>query len=808
MWRNYVITAWRNMWKYRFYTLINIFGLALGIAACLVIALFVHDEMSYDAYNTKSDRIYRVLWKTAWNEGQLYTANILAPTFRREAPEVETAVRFSPPSAAWIVAVSGNAPDSPKDKRFLEKRFYLADSTLFDVFTLPFVEGSPKGALNRPFTVVLTESMAKKYFGAVSPIGKMLTVNNLRQYEITGVIKDMPQNSHFHADFFGSFTSHKIYHDSTYTVKEFWSEANYFTYFLLREGVSIDGLSRRVPDVLRRQSDESLRTATFNLQKTSFIFEPLRDIHLRSPRSIRGEYKGDILSVLIFSSIAVLILAIACFNYMNLTTARSVRRSREIGVRKSVGATFGNLAAQFYTESAIITSIAFVLALFVLEMLLPRANTLLGKDLNILTMANPIAFGIIALAWLFTILLAGSYPAIFLSSIRPTDVLANARKARVGAAFVRRILVVLQFSISVFLLIAAFVVRDQLAFINNRNIGFDKQHVLVLPIGDRTTRQKLDVLKAELMQTAGVKDLSASSETPSSVQAGYSFSTPTKRDVNFVMTAISTDEAFTRLLNIGLRTGTSLPRRSEQDSTTTYFVMNESAIKKIGWTVEEALQKEIDMNGRKGRIYGVMHDFHFGSLHKEITPLILFSQPNKDFMNLLIKTDGTNLAATLGAIKTVWNRVVPHRPFDIRFLDTEIDALYRAEQRMGTLFTIATAMALVVACLGLVGLVAFAAEARAKEIGVRKVLGASSQQIVMLLAQDFLRLVVVAFVVAAPLAWYAAKRWLESFAYRTELHWWLFGLAGLMTAAFALLTVAAQAYQAATVNPVETLRSE
>ena len=808
MWRNYFITAWRNMWKYRFYTLINIFGLALGIAACLVIALFVHDEMSYDAYNTKADRIYRVLWKTPWNEGQLYTPNILATTFRREAPEVETAVRFSTSGAAWIVAVSGNAPGSPKDKRFLEKGFYLADSTLFDVFTLPFIEGSPKGALNRPFTVVLTESMAKKYFGTVSPIGKMLTVNNRRQYEITGVIKDMPRNSHFHADFFGSFTSHRMYVDSSYTVREYWSDSNFFTYFLLREGVNIDALLRRVPEVLRRQSDESLRSASFNLQATSFIFEPLRDIHLRSPRSMQGEYKGDIFYVYIFSSIALLILAIACFNYMNLTTARSVRRSREVGVRKSVGATFANLAAQFYTESALVTSISFVLAFFVVELLLPRANTLLGKELNILTIANPIALGIIILVWLLTILLAGSYPAFFLSTIRPTDVLANARKARGGAAFVRRILVVVQFSISVFLLIAAFVVRDQLAFINNRNIGFDKQHVVVLPINDRTTLQKLDVLKAELTQTAGVKDLSATSEIPSSIQAGYSFTTPTKHGVSFVMTALSTDEAFIRLLNIGLRSGTSLPRRSEQDSTTTFFMMNEAAIKKIGWTAEEALQKEIDMSGRKGRIYGVMHDFHFGSLHSEITPLILFSQPNKDVSHLMVKTDGTNLTATLGTIKNVWNRVVPHRPFDVRFLDDEIDALYRAEQRMGTLFTIATAMALVVACLGLLGLVAFAAEARAKEIGVRKVLGASSQQIVMLLAQDFLRLVGIAFVVAAPLAWYAAKRWLESFAYRTEIHWWLFGLAGLLTAVFALLTVAMQAYQAATVNPVETLRSE
>ncbi len=801
MWHNYVVTAWRNMWKFRFYTLINILGLALGIAACLVIALFVQDEWSYDSYNTKQDRMYRVLWKTAWNEGQLYTPNILAPTFRREAPEIEAAVRLAPPFGTWIVAVSGNAPGSSEDKRFLEKGFYLADSTLFDVFTLPFIEGSPKGALNRPFTVVLTESMARKYFGSGSPIGKILTVNNLTQYEITGVIKDMPHNSHFHADFLGSFTSHRMYSDSAYKGREFWGESNFFTYFLLREDASIDALKQRVPEIMLRQSNE-------DVHKTSFVFEPLRGIHLRSPRSIKGEYKGDILSVLIFSSIAVLILAVACFNYMNLATARSVRRSREIGVRKSIGATFGNLAAQFYIESALITSIAFVLALFVLELLLPRANTLLGKDLSILTIANPIALGIIALAWLLTILLAGSYPAIFLSSIRPTDVLANARKARGGAAFVRRILVVLQFSISVFLLIAAFVVRDQLTFINNQNIGFDKQHVLVLPIGDRTTRQKLDVLKAELMQVPGVKDLSAASEVPGSVQAGYSITTPTKQNVDFVMTAISTDEAFMRLLNIGLRSGTQLPRRSEQDSTTVFFVLNEAATKKIGWTTEEALQKELDMNGRKGRVYGVMHDIHIGSLHTTIEPLILFSQPSRDALQLMVKIDGTNLTATLGAIKTVWNRVVPHRPFDVRFLDDEIDALYRAEQRIGTLFTIATAMALIVACLGLVGLVAFAAEARAKEIGVRKVLGASSQSIVMLLAQDFLRLVAIAFVIAVPVAWYAAQRWLESFAYRTEIHLWLFGLAGLLTAVFALVTVATQAYQAATVNPVETLRSE
>ncbi len=801
MWRNYMITAWRNMKKFRFYTLINIVGLALGIASCLVIALFVQDELSYDRHNAKADRIYRVLWKTSWNEGQLYTPNILAPTFRREAPEVETAARLAPPFGSMIVAVSGNAPGSSEDKRFLETRFYLADSTLFDVFTMPFVLGTAQGALNRPFTVVLTESMAKKYFGTANPIGKLLTVNNARQYEITGVIRDLPQNAHFHADFFGSFTSHRTYSDSSYTVHEFWGESNFFTYFLLRESVSVNALAQRVAAIMRNQSDADART-------TSFVFEPLSDIHLHSQRSIRGEYKGDILTVYIFSSIAALILVIACFNYMNLATARSVRRSKEIGVRKSIGATSGSLAAQFYVESALVTSAAFFLALLGVELLLPKASSLLGKDLNRALLLNPIALGVIMGAWMLTILLAGSYPALFLSSIRPTDVLASSRKARGGAAFVRRVLVVVQFAISVFLLIAAFVVRDQLAYINTRNIGFDKQHVLILPIGDRTTRQNLGVLKGELLQATGVKDLAAASEVPGKVEAGYSLTTPTKQGIDFIMTAISTDEAFMRLLNIALRAGTSLPRRSEQDSTTNYFVLNESAVKKIGWTAEEALQKELNLNGRKGRVYGVMQDIHIGSLHQNIDPLILFSQPNRDALLLMVKIDGANVAASISAIKTVWNRVVPHRPFDVRFLDDDIDALYRSEQRMGALFTLATGMAMAVACLGLLGLVAFAAEARAKEIGVRKVLGASAQSIVFLLAQDFLRLVGIAFVIAAPIAWYVAKRWLESFAYRTEIHYWLFGLAGVLTAVFAFITVAAQAYQAASVNPVETLRSE
>jgi putative ABC transport system permease protein len=789
------------MKKFRFYTFINIIGLALGIASCLVIALFVQDEVSYDSHNTKQDRIYRVLWKTAWNEGQLYTPNILASTFRRAAPEVETAVRLAPPFGSLIIAVGGHAPGSSDDRRFLESRFYFADSTLFDIFTLPFVEGKPDGALNRPFTIVLTETMAKKYFGAASPIGKTLTVNNFRQYEITGVVKDMPKNSHFHADFFASLTSHRMFSDSAYKGREFWGESNFFTYFLLREGARIDELSRRVPELMRRESDESVRA-------TSFVFESLRDIHLRSPRSITGEYKGDIFYVYIFSCLAVLILAIACFNYMNLATARSVRRSKEVGVRKSIGATFANLAAQFYVESALITSIAFLLALLMLEILLPRANVLLGKELSIISIAHPAALGIITAAWMITIVLAGSYPALFLSSIRPTDVLSSVRKARGGAALVRRVLVVVQFAVSVFLLIAAFVVRDQLEFINNRNIGFDKQHVLVLPIGDRTTRSILDVLKSELRQVLGVKDLSAASEVPGNVQAGYILTTPTKHTLDFVMTAISTDEAFMRLLNIGLLAGTALPRRNEQDSTTSYFVLNEVAVKKIGWTPEEALQKELDMNGRKGRVQGVMRDVHIGSLHTGIEPLIIFSQPDKDMMLLMVKIDGANLAGTINAIKSVWNRVVPHRPFDVRFLDDDIDALYRAEQRMGTLFTIATGMALVVACLGLLGLVAFAAEARAKEIGVRKVLGATPQSIVMLLAQDFLRLVAIAFVIAAPVSWYAAHRWLESFAYRTDIHVWLFALAGALTALVAFVTVAAQAYQAASVNPVETLRSE
>jgi putative ABC transport system permease protein len=801
MWKNYLLTAWRNMKKYRFYTFINIIGLALGIASCLVIALFVQDELSYDRYNAKADRIYRILWKTNWNEGQLYTPNILAPTLRRESQEIEATVRLHPPFGTSIIAVSGRAPGSSNDRRFLEKRFYLADSTMFDVFFIPFIAGNAKSALSRPFTVVLTESMAKKYFGTENPVGKSITINDRWEYEITGVVRDMPKNSHFHADFFGSLTSHVSYWSSYYKVPEIWGESNFFTYILLREGASIEGVKRRIPDMMKRQSDSRVHTS-------SFVFEPLADIHLRSTRSIEGEYKGDIFYVYIFSCMAMLVLVIACFNYMNLATARAMRRSREVGVRKSVGATFRHLVTQFYIESALVTTVAFLVALFVIELLLPYATALLGKDLSVQDVMNPTTLGVLAVAWILTIIVAGSYPAIFLSGIQPSEVLATARKARGGAAFIRRVLVVAQFAVTVFLLIAAFIIQDQLRYIGVHNMGFTKEHTLILPIGDRTTLRNLSTLKAEFTQVMGVKDMSAASEVPGNVQGGYSFTTPTKPNQEFVMTAISTDEAFTRLLQIKMLAGTPLPARNEQDSTTAYFVVNAAGVRSVGWTIEEALQKEINLNSRKGRIVGVMDDIHIGSLHRTIEPLILFSDHRKNLDVLLVKIEGATVQGTINGIKGVWSRVVPHRPFEVQFLDAEIDALYRSEQRMGTLFTIATGMALVVACLGLLGLVAFAAEARAKEIGVRKVLGASAQSIVMLLAQDFLRLVAIAFVIAVPVSWYAAHRWLESFAYRTDIHLWLFALAGALTALVAFVTVALQAYQAASANPVETLRSE
>lgn len=789
------------MKKYRFYTFINIIGLALGIASCLVIALFVQDELSYDRYNAKADRIYRILWKTNWNEGQLYTPNILAPTLRRESQEIEATVRLHPPFGTSIIAVSGRAPGSSNDRRFLEKRFYLADSTMFDVFSIPFIAGNAKSALSRPFTVVLTESMAKKYFGTENPVGKSITINDRWEYEITGVVRDMPKNSHFHADFFGSLTSHVSYWSSYYKVPEIWGESNFFTYILLREGASIEGVKRRIPDMMKRQSDSRVHTS-------SFVFEPLADIHLRSTRSIEGEYKGDIFYVYIFSCMAILVLVIACFNYMNLATARAMRRSREVGVRKSVGATFRHLVTQFYIESALVTTVAFLVALFVIELLLPYATAHLGKDLSVQDVMNPTTLGVLAVAWILTIILAGSYPALFLSGIQPSEVLATARKGRGGAAFIRRVLVVAQFAVTVFLLIAAFIIQDQLRYIGAHNMGFTKDHTLILPIGDRTTLRNLSTLKAEFTQVMGVKDMSAASEVPGNVQGGYSFTTPTKPNQEFVMTAISTDEAFTRLLQIKLLAGTPLPARNEQDSTTAYFVVNAAGVRSVGWTIEEALQKEINLNSRKGRIVGVMDDIHIGSLHRTIEPLILFSDHRKNLDVLLVKIEGATVQGTINGIKGVWSRVVPHRPFEVQFLDAEIDALYRSEQRMGTLFTIATGMALVVACLGLLGLVAFAAEARAKEIGVRKVLGASAQSIVMLLAQDFLRLVAIAFVIAVPVSWYAAHRWLESFAYRTDIHLWLFALAGALTALVAFVTVALQAYQAASANPVETLRSE
>ena len=797
---SYFRTTLRNLWWNRGYTATNIVGLALGIAVCLIIVLYVQMEMSVDRFNERGDRIYRVIYDPAWSGGErspsIFTPTVIAPLLRREIPEVESAVRFFDSFGSVLV--------SSGDRVFEEDRFFYADSTLFSIFSFPLIHGDPSSALKRPYTVVLSKSMALKYFGTESVVGRTITLNNRQPFEITGVMSDLPGTSQIQFDFVASFVSL-----SRWASREVWDEANFYTYVLLHKGTPLQSVEQKVENTLKRAIRASGPFATFD---AGVLLEPLFDVYLHSPYTVRNQPDGSWATVLILCAIAALILITACINYMNLSTARSQRRAREVGIRKTVGARTGQIAVQFFIESGLITLAAVLVAMVVAEVTLPWVNELLGKHLELNYLRNPLLLVPLVVVWLVVTLVSGSYPAVFMAFVKPATILKPLNRAPGAAGAMRRLLVVLQFAISFILVSGTIVLFNQLHYIRAKELGFDKEQLLVFRISDASTVQKLSTIHSELSRMTGVVGATTTAMPPVNVTSGYSiWREGTAEGQAPLVNAFAADHRFIKTLGIPLLAGSALPEVHPQDSSW-YFVLNESAARELGWTPDEAVGQPVTLSGRKGIVAGVMKDFHYKSLHEHIGPLVIFNSNTagytQDVGYLMVRIAPGRLRSSLASLQAMWKELVPHRPFQFTFLDADIDAVYRSEERVGWLLGVFTGLAIFIACLGLFALAAFMAEQRTNEIGIRKVLGASVSAIIRLLSKDFLKLITIGLLVGGPIAYYVSLQWLRNFAYRIELSWVYFFVSALLTLAVALATISYQATRAALANPVRSLKYE
>jgi len=800
MFGNYLKVAVRNIIRHKGYSLINVAGLAVGMTCCILILLWVQDELSYDRYNQNADRIYRLCIDA--NLGSQLRAPVsmapAAPAMINEFPEVVNAARIVRPGGASV---------KYEDRTFQEENVGYADNSLFDIFTLPLLSGDPKTALTTPYSVVISEEMAKKYFGDQPPLGKVLRFDDESDFTVTGVMKDIPPNSHFHYNMLRSFET--LYRENP-ELMERWVTARFYTYLLLDKNSDPAELEQKFPAFVNRHMGEALSAMGGTLK---LFLQPLTKIHLYSDFERDPFAIGDITYVYLFSAIALFVLLVACFNFVNLSTARSATRAREVGMRKTLGAGRGKLIAQFLGESLIYSFASVTLACILLEAALPLFDSLAQRQLSLNYFQKPwLIPGLAGLA-LAVGLLAGCYPAFFLSSFKPIKVLKGTWSTSSSGSGFRRTLVVAQFIISIALIIGTVTIYNQIHFMKNKKLGFDKEHVLVIPDLNQATRESYLSIRDELLNIPGVKAVGASSIVPGKGIAkslffpeGFSDNQPQ------TMSFLTVDANYVPTMGMEMGEGRNFSADLATDSNES-VIINQATARKFGWTSPIGKTFRLfslpgsDEEGATLTVIGVVKDFHMASLRQKIEPQIIFYEIGS-VNNIAIRIAPENITHTMDLLKTEWEKISPERPFDFFFLDESFDSQYRAEERFGTIALYFGLLAILIGCLGLFGMSSYTIEQRTKEIGVRKVLGATASGIVLLLSTEFTRWVLVANVIAWPVAYLLADRWLQSFAYRIGLSWTTFVLAGCVSLLIALITVSFQAIRAALANPVETLRYE
>ncbi|MBO9614697.1 MAG: ABC transporter permease [Dyadobacter sp.] len=792
--RNYFKIAFRNLAKHKMFSFINVLGLSAGMTACFLIALYVHFELTYDAFNNKADRIYRVATDVKTNSETLHYAIspwAMASSMQNEFPEVEAFARVQKEETLFRKG----------DLKFQEENTVLADSTLFGVFDLKLLKGNPKTALTAPLSLVLTETSARKYFGDSDPLGQTLLWSDKGEPAlITGVMQDPPVNSQIKGDIFVSMSTYTAHQDKN--IESQWGSFGAVAFVLLKPGTDPAAIARKFPAFVQSHAGKLMAEQQMQI---GLVLEPLKDIYLHSTRP--AEESGSIDNVYIFSAVALFIMLIACINFINLTTARSVERAREVGVRKAVGAAKSTLAGQFLAESVLMCMIAFVLSVAVSAALLPLFNELAGKQISKgIVYEIPWVGAEFAATWLIG-LLAGIYPAFVLSSFEPVRVLKGRFTTSLKGIMLRKGLVTVQFSISIMMIITTIVVYTQLDFMRSHDLGFSKDQTLVIQAGTGRAR---DAFEASILNFAGVKSAAASSAVPGgwNPQAYSKIESSSGEMQAGNLDVYRVDFDFVEQYGLKVVAGRAFSKQFSSDSTGSLMI-NEAAAKVLGYhSPREAIGKKFDQWGRQGTIIGVVKDFHFKSLQENIKPLTFRLI---DFWNgnlLSVKIDGGNVKQTVSGIENQWKRANPDKPFTYYFLDEFYDRQYRADERFEALFLGFAALAIFISCLGLLGLASYSTIQRTKEIGVRKVMGASAASIVALLSKDFIQLVGIAFLIAAPLAWFVMHHWLESFAYKTDIRAWVFIAAALLSTSVALATISFQSIRAALTNPVKSLRSE
>jgi putative ABC transport system permease protein len=801
MLKSYFKIAWRNLMKNKKFSVINIFGLATGLACSLLIFLFVRDEKSYDRFNKDSSQIYRVVKDFINDDGSRIpdatTPAALAPAMQTEIPEVETITRVYPDwGGNWLIKYG--------DKKIVEEKLWRVDSSFFDVFTFPFIKGSPETAFKDLNSIVLTESAARRYFGNDDPIGKTLQVAPSKDMMVTGVLKDVPENSHIHFDFLCPFRQ-------IGNVDANWGQYNYYTYVKVKPNANVALLTKKIQKVY--ESNQSDRYSVFYVQ-------PLTDIHLTSHLKWEIEPNGDKLYVYVFTIIGFFILLIAGINYVNLSTAKASVRAKEIGVRKVAGALRSTLINQFLLESVVTCFIAAVMALIIAQVLLPTVNTLTQKQLTIF--GNPGVLGYVAVVTLFLGIVAGFFPAIYLSSFKPILILKGLKIKERGTLSLRKTLVVVQFTISIVLIIGALIISQQMHFMQSSKLGFNKDQVVVVKNAGYLSASDRNAFMNSVVQFRGVEKAATAN-----IILGSNFSTARvkakgstkEQQINFSNVGYS----YLDVVGIEMKEGHDFSPDFPADTmnngtpggplaqTIGGIIINETAVKELGLG-SPAVGKQILWDNDKDTSYylnvvGVTKDFHFTSFRNEIKPFGFVCDPGREG-NFTLKLSTANIQGTLAQLENEWRKLSAERPFEYTFLDENFAKLYASEARFQKVFISLVILGIIIACLGLFGLATYAAQQRIKEIGIRKVLGASVAGIITLLSKDFLKLVSVALILAVPIAWWAMNKWLADFAYRISIHWWVFAFAAAIALFIAFVTISSQAIKAATSNPVKSLRTE
>ena len=787
MFKNYLLVALRIIDRQKMYSVLNIAGLAIGMAAFLLIALYTQYELSFDRYHQNSERIYRVV-----RDGRTLTPPPLGQALVDNFAEVEAVARIIQDKKTLV---------SRGDNHFLEENFYWVGADIFKIFSMPFIHGNPATALRDPYSVVISQSTARKYFGDQNPVGETLNIDDSTDFKITAVFADMPANSHFIMDVVVPFLDYFKGGDIDMTS---WNSNYTYTYFLLREGADPIALENDIHRVIEAPLMEK-----YGVPKPypeMYFVQPITDIHLKSHRQQEISVNNDMLYILLFSSIAVLILFIACINYVNLTTARSARRGREVGMRKVVGARRAQLVQQFMGESFFLILLALVLTLVIVNLVLPVFNNLVEQQLSMGAMLEPQFLLMLAATVVLVSLLAGGYPAVSISGFKPITILRGASASGSKGRGLRNVLVLFQFSITIVLFICTLTINHQLDFVNSYDVGYSKDHIINLKIRDSAVRRNIEALKTELLQNPNVVEVAASGRLPNNIDGFTSRAlNPKLPDEETTIFYNTADYDFIDLYDIQITLGRNFSKQHSSDEQGV-FLVNEAAVR-VGEWESPLTQSMTHWSGETGQVVGVMKDFHLRSLHSPIEPLYIFLAPN-NFSYISIKVNPANIPATLDYVEGLMKKFSPNFPFEYSFFDQEFAKAYHPEQRMVNIFSSFAILAIVVACLGLFGLSAFTAQQRTREIGIRKIMGASVARITVLLSREFVRWVILANLIAWPLAYVVMERWLQNFALQADQRIGYFLFSALMAFVIAILTVSVLSIRAATASPIKALRHD